>query len=401
MTKPEEHRSKWTTPADMKDCRVYCQSSCVAFSTVFNGDDGTKLIIAQSGYCDMDKRLRVFEGLVQHSECALVDKPVSIVSIFPEPNSVPMVIVASGPALLAFKALKPYYKHTVPGKEANETETTIWKDVENTKEGREKLYQLLEKRSNEVSFANLTYVSQTYLMSNDKEQAKMIKGYGTDLKDFPLITCIGKIPKSLNEVKDIVVIGTEHRKIMLSECFTTSDEFLLPSIPVSVLTHGTYDDYQLFVLTRDSIIYSIKRGDTEPKPIIVSQSMITSVALVGKMIVYSTSEYMIHFCNFEGEILNTVKCQSKIKMLEPFFHSHKQLRAVIAVFEKEIRMYDEHHMLDIVKYEKALGWVKYGTYGKEEGTLVVCYEDGLLAVQTFRRTANFEHKMEYDSVQCC
>uniref|UniRef100_A0A1I7TL86 BBS1 domain-containing protein n=1 Tax=Caenorhabditis tropicalis TaxID=1561998 RepID=A0A1I7TL86_9PELO len=231
---------------------------------------------------------------------------------------------------------------------------------------------------------------------------------------------MGKMLKSVNEKKDILIVGTNHSKIVFinSENLTAFDEILLPSIPVSIHTHGTFDEnYQLIVQTHDSIV-SIKRGETEHKSII--SRIVNTMVLFGTMvslfksifvvyqlplnrtktsqIVYSSLENKIIFCNFEGEILNTVECQSRIKMLEPFFHSHKQLRAVIAVFGREIRFYDEKHMLDIVKFEKTIDWIKYGTYGKEEETLIVCFKDGTIAVQTFLETANFEHKMEYDSV---
>uniref|UniRef100_A0A1I7UT14 BBS1 domain-containing protein n=1 Tax=Caenorhabditis tropicalis TaxID=1561998 RepID=A0A1I7UT14_9PELO len=402
MAKPEEYRSKWTSPVVMRDCEVHCPSTCVALGTVYNGDDGTKLIIAHSGHGGMNMQLRVFEGLSQHSENTLADAPVSICHFVNELSSVPSVAVASGPSLLIFKGLKPYYKYSLAGKEANELEAAMWRKVGTTKASRQKLFDGLKQRGEEISFANLTSTSQTYLMSNDEEQANIIEKFGTHLMDSPSVTCMEKMLKSVAEGLDVLVLGTEHGDVLIvdSQAFTTLDEFLIHSIPATICTYGTFDvDFRVIVQTRDSLIYSIKRGDTDHKPIIVSQSMITSMVLVGKSIVYATTDNLIHFCSFRGKKLNTVKCQSRVKMLEPFFYSHKQLYAVIAVFDKEIRMYNESYMLDIVKYEKPLDWVKYGTYGREDSSLIVCFKDGTLAVQIFRRTANFDHKMEYNQVK--
>lgn len=85
-------------------------------------------------------------------------------------------------------------------------------------------------------------------------------------------------------------------------------------------------------------------------------------------------------------------------MLEPFIYPLKQLAAVIAVFDKEIRMYNEHYLLDTVQYEKPLAWVKYGCYGREDSTLVVAFKDGSIAIQIFRRKANFDTKLDYNQV---
>uniref|UniRef100_A0A1I7TL84 BBS1 domain-containing protein n=1 Tax=Caenorhabditis tropicalis TaxID=1561998 RepID=A0A1I7TL84_9PELO len=82
MAKPEENHSKWTTPAMINDSDVKnCASNCVALSTVFNGDDSTKLIIAQKGYFFKNMRLRAFDGLKQHSEYTLTDEPDALIAL--------------------------------------------------------------------------------------------------------------------------------------------------------------------------------------------------------------------------------------------------------------------------------------------------------------------------------
>ena len=64
-------------------------------------------------------------------------------------------------------------------------------------------------------------------------------------------------------------------------------------------------------------------------------------------------------------------------MIEPFYYETKQLSAVIAVFDKELRMYNDSYLLDVTKFQKPLAWVKYGCYGREDSSLIVCFKGSL------------------------
>lgn len=48
--------------------------------------------------------------------------------------------------------------------------------------------------------------------------------------------------------------------------------------------------------TRDSLIFSVKRGDSEHKAIIVSQSMITSMTLMNKIVWIPKEPVSITYC---------------------------------------------------------------------------------------------------------
>lgn len=64
-------------------------------------------------------------------------------------------------------------------------------------------------------------------------------------------------------------------------------------------------------------------------------------------------------------------------MLEPFYYAQKQLSGVFAMFEKEVRMYNETHLLDVLKFEKPISWIKFGCYGREDSTLITCFKGEL------------------------
>ncbi|EGT57560.1 hypothetical protein CAEBREN_25891 [Caenorhabditis brenneri] len=375
MAKPlEVTQSKWTAPVVLQDHEIHCPSTCVTLGPLL-ADNESMLIIAHGGHRGVNMKLKVFQGLSQHSESSLADMPTAIMHFVNE-------------------------LFTVPSSVINSDEQEAWSKFAVVPVNPDKLFNKLKDICDRVSFSNLTPMSQTYLMSEREEQLALIDKFGAKIANTASITCITKMMKSMAESLDILIIGTEHCNLYFldSQAFTLLHEVKLSSVPVSLCAYGSFDvDYRVFVQTRDSLIFSVKRDEENHQPIIVSQSMITSMVLMNKIIVYTTSDNLITFASFRGKKINTVKCKDKVKMLEPFSYTQKQLSAVIAVFEKEIRLYNDQYMLDVVQYEKPLAWVKFGLYGREDATLIVCFKDGTIAVQIFRRTAQFE-KQDYNYV---
>ncbi|CAO4363662.1 unnamed protein product [Caenorhabditis nigoni] len=399
MSKPDPAPNrKWTNPVMMTACEIHCPSTCVALGPVLTNSD-SKLICAHGGNRGMNLRLTVFSGLSQEMEATLADPPTQIMHFVNEKSTMPNIAVAAGPSVLVYKNLKPFYKFTVATSPINPTEEEAWKAVALGKINHNTLMKVLQKVTEDVAFSKLTPISQTYMLSDKEDQLALIEKWGGKITNCPTITCITKILKSKAEGLDIMVIATEHCDIFFldSQAFTTLHHFKLPSVPVVIRGYGEFDvDWRLFVQTRDSLIYNLKRDTTELRPTIICQSMITSLILLNKFLVYTTNDNIITFSSFRGKKINTVKCTEKIKMLEPFFYEHKQLSAVIAVFEKKIRMYNETHLLDTVEYQKPLNWVRYGMYGREDSTLVVCFKDGTIAIQIFRRNADFRSRTNYN-----
>ncbi|KAF1769658.1 hypothetical protein GCK72_001475 [Caenorhabditis remanei] len=397
----EENSRKWTAPVLMKSGEVFCPSTCVTLGPIYNESE-SKLIIGTGGHRGMNMKLRVFKDVDQDEECTLAESPTAIMHFVNEARAVPTIAVAAGSSLLVYKNMKPFYKFTVPSSPIIPTELEAWKAAASNKINPNTLSTVLERLVTDVSFSKLTPMSQTYILSKSNEdKLALIEKIGGKILNSGTITCIAKLTKSAADIMDILVFGTEHCDVFLidGQAFTIIQQIKLQSVPVTIRTYGYFDvDYRIFVHTRDSLIFSIKRNDTEYKPIIVSQSMITSMILHNKSIVYTTTEDHITFCNFKGKKTGRAKCKDKVKMIEPFYYETKQLSAVIAVFDKELRMYNDSYLLDVTKFQKPLAWVKYGCYGREDSSLIVCFKDGTLGIQIFRRTANFDIRKDFNEV---
>ncbi|CAB3410752.1 unnamed protein product [Caenorhabditis bovis] len=396
----ENFKSKWTAAVNLTNCEIHCASTCVALGDLFSDGD-SKLIVAHGGHRGLNMKLKVFKGVAPFAESSLADMPTAIIHFINELSSLPSIAVAAGPSLLIYKNLKPFYKFTVPSSPVNAVEQQAWQAAGSKQIGHDELITVLGNLANEISFTSLSPLSQTLLLTPASDRQFLIERYiHKPISNSASITCVAKMEKSSAEVIDVLLIGTEHNALHIidSQAFTILSTCILPSVPVSICTHGTYEvDYRLFVLTRDSRIFSIRREQkTADKPIITSPELITSFVRLKKFIAIATSDNRICFYTFKGKKMNQVKCEKKIRLLERFEYKQKQYAAVIAMFDNELRLYDEGYMLDILKFDKTLSWIKFGNYGREEGALVICFKDGSVCVRMFRRLANFDEKMDFN-----
>ncbi|CAD6184612.1 unnamed protein product [Caenorhabditis auriculariae] len=393
-----ESSSKWTSPVSLQGAEVHCSKSCVALGDLFSDGD-SKLIVAHGGQRGMNMRLKVFKGVSQMTESSLADQPIAIAHFINELSSLPSVAVAAGSSLLIYKNLKPFYKFTVPSSEVNGVEKQAWQAAASGQLPQENLYTVIQNLAEEVSSASLTSASQTLLLVQPNERRAFFDKYlNKPLTNSAAITCLTKMEKSTAEVIDVLLIGTEHGKLHVvdSQAFTHLTSCSFPSPPVQIVTYGSYDvDYRVFVLTRDAMIYAVKRTQTScGRPLVVSTCPILSMVRMKKLLVTASSDNTVNFYNFKGKKITEVRCDKKPIMLENFEYTQKQFTAVLVMFEQEIRMYNENYLLDVLKFDKPLSWIKYGHYGREEGALVICFKDGSVCVRMFRRKANFDEKRD-------
>ncbi|KAK6015185.1 hypothetical protein OSTOST_19393, partial [Ostertagia ostertagi] len=147
---------------------------------------------------------------------------------------------------------------------------------------------------------------------------------------------------------------------------------------------GVFDiDYRIFVSTRDGNIFSIKRDQTvKEKPIISCKTNIVSFTRINKMLAVATTNNMLMFFSFAGKCLNTISLGEPIRGLELFQYAPKQFEGVLVLLENQIRLYTHLHLLDIMRFDRPLSWIKFGPF-----------EGGLL-VKLFRRKASLDEKID-------
>ncbi|KAK6729924.1 hypothetical protein RB195_006773 [Necator americanus] len=348
-------------------------------------------------------RLKVFKGVTVVGESALADLPTAVVSFYNEKISLPAIGVASGSYIRIYKNLKPFYQYNIPSAPVHKVEQEAWTKTCVKQLTHDQLYTVIQSVANEISPKQLTPLSQTLLVTKPEERSQFIDYYATpkyvnNLQNPAAITCLASVPKSSMDNIDVLVVGTELGMIRIvdSQAFQILADCRIPGIPVQIVTYGVFDiEYRLFVSTRDGNIFSIKRDQTvREKPIISCKMDIISFARVHKMLAVATTDHMLQFYSFGGKCLNAVSIGSPIKGLEPFHYAPKQFEGVLVLLENQVRLYTHLNLLDIVKIERQLSWIKFGQFGREEGALILGTRDGGLVVKLFRRKASLDERID-------
>uniref|UniRef100_A0A0K0CWM9 BBS1 domain-containing protein n=1 Tax=Angiostrongylus cantonensis TaxID=6313 RepID=A0A0K0CWM9_ANGCA len=211
------------------------------------------------------------------------------------------------------------------------------------------------------------------------------------------------MPKSTIDNLEVLVFGTERGMVFVvdSQAFQVMAECQISGIPVQIVTYGVFDvEYRLFVSTRNGNIFCAKRTQTvKEKPIISCKTDIVSFNILNKIVAVATTDHMLFFYSFAGKCLNSITIGESIKGLEPFRYAPKQFEGILVLLENQchlfqIRLYTHLHLLDIIKTERSLSWMKFGQFGREEGALIVGTNDGGLFVKLFRRKASLDERVD-------
>jgi Bardet-Biedl syndrome 1 protein len=210
------------------------------------------------------------------------------------------------------------------------------------------------------------------------------------------VTCLSKINKGIEEEKaqSHLIIGTEQRHIIILEPNGMKEKkrFTLASVPVFIQAIGQLDvDYKIYIACRDGKIYIIKQNaisdlsfDIENKPVgmIYSNKCIT----IGGMNHKINSYFEKGKKNFSIYLPHSIVCMEKMEM-----QGTKAVKCIlVALSNKEIRMYNGKYLLNIIKGDDVVMGMAFGVLGREEGSLVINYKSGGLAIKMLQRQANLE-----------
>ncbi|CAI4227570.1 unnamed protein product [Auanema sp. JU1783] len=386
---------KWMTGVQDGNAGIWTLPPCIALGDLY-GDGDTKLIVAHLG---PSMKLKVFKGITLVAESVLADFPTAIASFINDQTSLPAVAVASGSSLLIYKSLRPFYKFTVPSSPIHQVEAEAWHKAGQQELSYDDLFVVITNLVGEISPKRLTSVSQTLLITPEEYRTEFIDKYSQkELSNPSPITCLSTLKKSTADNLDMLVCGTEYGSIHIidSQAFSTVSTINLPSVPVSIVPYGVYDvDYRIFVSTRSSQIFSLKRDMENVKPIITCRSSIIGFARLNKTLAVVCSNNTLTYYSFKGKFLNSIKIkEGEVQSIEPFHYAPKQYSGVLIMLSNEIRLYNDQYLLDVIKSDKSLQWIKFGQFGREEATLIMGTQDGGILVKLFRRVATFKEQQD-------
>lgn len=262
---------------------------------------------------------------------------------------------------------------------------------------------MIQSLANEISPKELTPLSQTLLVTKPEDRPAFVDYYSipkyvNNLQNPSTVTCLTSMPKSSLDNIDVLVFGTERGMVRVvdSQAFQIIADCRIPGVPVQIVVYGVFDiDFRIFVSTRDGNIFSIKRDQTaKDKPIISCKTDIISFARINKMLAVATTSNTLMFFSFAGKCLNSISIGEPIRGLEQFHYAPKQFEGVLVLLENQIRLYTHLHLLDVIRIDRSLSWMKFGPYGREEGALIIGTKDGGLLVKLFRRKASLDERID-------
>uniref|UniRef100_A0A0R3RI75 BBS1 domain-containing protein n=1 Tax=Elaeophora elaphi TaxID=1147741 RepID=A0A0R3RI75_9BILA len=403
-----ESSSKWVSALSATSIGLNTLPSCVCLADL-HGDGDFKLVIGDFGTEKYDIRLKVFRGLQLIGENVLSDLPSALVSFTNEnvqPNLASLA-VACGPSILIYKNLKPFYKFTPPSLEINEDEAEAWRHVEAGHINSAQLHAVLVKLLHKLGGIELTTRSQAFLSSKEKDRENVLQQcLSSKLVHQSTITCMTTMKRSSAELNaiDCIICATEYGNVYCidTQAFTILTQCKLPGIPVFLYAAGLYEvDYRIFVSTRDSEIFSIKRDmKTVLNPIITMTTDIIGMIRVGKQLVVACADQTISFLAANGKCQNKLKLNGSIRGIDTFTYEPKQYVSLLVALDKEVRIYNETALMDQQKIDDPINWIKYGQFGREESALIIGTVYGGLIVKLFRRTGTLDVKLgEFGAVQ--
>lgn len=199
-----------------------------------------------------------------------------------------------------------------------------------------------------------------------------------------------------------LVIGTEsaHLYILNGAGTDVACKIQLPSVAVSIATIGAWEsDYRIVVACRDGNVYTIKKGkllggniECETQPI--------AVTIVDKNIIVACMDNTLHSYHFKGKKNYTLNFPAFITNLAPMRVRSKNVEAfLVSLSNGEIRIYrSKQHLVHTVNVDEVVTSMHFGSYGREENSLVLTFKSGGIMVKMLQRQANLDANISVHAI---
>ncbi|CEF60311.1 Bardet-Biedl syndrome 1 ortholog [Strongyloides ratti] len=389
---------KWVGALWDPSAKISTRASLVVLSDVL-GDGDYKLLLV-----DMSQnlpKLKMFKGINPVAESALTSHPTGLVSFYNSMTNppTPCIGLSTGNSVLIYRSLKPFYKFTLPSQEINSIEEALWNGIREKNITVEQFIEGIERLRETIPFDELTPQTQKLYLLDDIEDKRLYaeSQVKNPLTFHSIITCLQTIKQNGTDDTDIdvLIIGTEHKQIIFvdTQAFIVLKIITIPGTPARIQCDGGYDiDCKLFILTRDNEVYCLKKvGAIFSCKLMINLKKTCSWFIKDKnKLAFSTIDDIIHIYSLKGKYLYEIKPEAPIINIEPFYYQSKQYWGILVAVKGEVRLYIENVVVDRMKIDSDISWIKYGKMGRENGVLTIVTRNGGLMVKIFRRTATLD-----------
>merc|ERR1712136_266193 len=277
-------------------------------------------------------------------EQKLLDVPCAVQCFFHEVATppIPTLAVASGHQVFIYRYMRPYLKFTLPPIEIDQLESEVWEEMHagstDISTGCEKLNAA---RENGTALSN--YSIDLLAMEDPEEQLENVKRSKESLlQQNTAITCMEVLKQNMDEptAVSMLVLGTENRMVYIldSSALNIATKVELAAVPAFISVLGLYH-----VEGKNKKNHSIYL----PCPI---------------------------------------SCMNLLQLTKA--RAAKAL--VVALNNGEVRLYNGKHLISTTQTNDLVTGMKLGTFGREEGSMVLSFKSGALMVKILQRNANLE-----------
>ncbi|KAI6223161.1 Bardet-Biedl syndrome 1 protein [Aphelenchoides besseyi] len=401
MLSNEERRkqNKWIRALSEPLAGVETDRPCVTVGDI-HGDGDYKLVVID--FKKTPSRLVLFQGLSPVSETQIFDPPTGVVTVVceTENNKSQCVAVSAGGSVLIYRNMKPYYKFTVPQLYLHPAEVELWERCMHSEEFPVKqLFSGLQQVLKEVGLVGVTeHTQQLMAQKTEEAKAEFVARVRQGREQLTLsnvrLTCIATIKRNQQkeEAVDVLVVGAELGSVYWidAQAFTILDSIKIHQPPVRMLTLGLYEiESRTFVVTRDSdvvILRKVGRAAVTQNIFYLRSPTINLIYSINQL-VFATRDRRILFYSARGKCLNELRMNDDIADIDTFYYEPRQYQGILIAVNTDVLLYVEMFLVDRIRMEERIEWIRYGRMGREEGVLLIGLESGGISAKIFRRTA--------------
>mmetsp|Transcript_105811 Transcript_105811/g.183700 ORF Transcript_105811/g.183700 Transcript_105811/m.183700 type:complete len:479 (-) Transcript_105811:128-1564(-) len=292
--------------------------------------------------------------------------------------------------------MRPYLKFTLPPVEIDSTEQEIWEELRKESIDVRIAYEKLNMaRENGTALSNH---SIDFLAMEDAEMQHEFakKSRETLLAQNTSITCMEVLKQNMDEptAVSMLVLGTENKMVYIldSSALNIASKVALDAVPSFISVLGLYDvEYRITVACRNGNIYTIKNGQVL-STVIELETQPVGLVRYDKNIYVGCMDNVIHCFHFKGKKNHSIylTCPISCMALLQITKARVAKALVVATNNGEVRLYNGKHLICVTKTNDVVTGMKLGTFGREEGSMVLSFKSGALMVKILQRNANLE-----------
>jgi len=347
---------------------------------------------------DIKKRIRIYKGTTIQWEQKLLDTPCAVQCFYHEVASppIPTLAVASGHQVFIYRYMRPYLKFTLPPIEVDAAEIDVWKELQKEAIDLRSAYDKLNA-ARESGTVLSNHSIDFLAMEDPEQQMEFVKKSKESLQHQQTsITCMEVLKQNMDETTAVsmLVLGTENRMVYIldSSALNIATKVELDAVPTFISVLGLYDvEYRITVACRDGNIYTIKNGQVLSS-VIELETQPVGLVRYDKNIYVGCMDNVIHCFHFKGKKNHSIylPCPISCMSLLQITKSRVAKALVVALNNGEVRLYNGKHLICITKTNDVVTGIKLGTFGREEGSMILSFKSGALMVKILQRNASLD-----------